>query len=124
MMSRRSRVLCVVALLCACANARAWDSTDRALQSAWYALHVADYLQTRDIAAQCATNRYHETNVVIGRCPDNEQVTLYFGLTGIAHTAIAANLARNQRRWYHIVTLSISAFTVNRNTAIGLQFRF
>jgi hypothetical protein len=104
------------------AAASDWTAEDTAWQASFLALHVVDWGQTRDIAAQ--PNRYHETNPILGEHPSQARVDRYFAATAILHTAVAYTLPPKWRRAWQYVSIGYQAGFVASNYNIGLRINF
>jgi len=111
--------------LLAISPAQAWTSDDTLWQSAYLTAHVADWGQTRDIAAHCdSTGKYYEVNPILGSCPSTGAVNTYFLSTAILHTGAAYMMPRKYRRMFQVGTLGMQMNFVNSNKQIGLKFNF
>lgn len=99
-----------------------WSAEDTKWQAAYIALHVADWGQTRDIAAK--RDRYFEQNPVLGKHPSVKRVDSYFLATSIAHTAISYALPPDLRRRWQQITVVVQAGVVAHNYGIGLNINF
>ena len=102
----------------------AWSEKDTIWQTAYLATHIADWGQTRDIAGQCESGGYYETNPVIGRCPSKNWVNTYFFTTALLHTGIAHMLPSKYRRWFQAGTLGMQLSYITNNARIGLSIEF
>lgn len=105
-------------------STRAWTTEDSMWQLAYIAVHMADWGQTRDIAAQCEQGAYFETNPIIGKCPSSQWVNTYFLTTALLHTGVARNLPQKYRRMFQAGTLGMELGYVTNNAKIGLNIRF
>lgn len=104
------------------AAASDWTKEDTAWQATYLALHVADWGQTRDAAAQ--PGRYAEQNPMLGEHPSQKRIDSYFAATAILHTAVAYALPPDWRRTWQHITIGVEAGVVCRNARIGLQVNF
>ncbi len=102
----------------------AWSEKDSIWQTAYLATHIADWGQTRDIASQCESGGYYETNPVIGRCPSKDWVNTYFFTTALLHTGIARLLPSKYRRMFQVGTLGMELSYIANNARIGLSVEF
>ena len=107
------------ALLFAAGQASAWTETDTARQVAYSALHVADWMQTRQIARQ--PDRFHETNPILGRHPSLGRVDAYMAGTLVLHAAVAYALPSPWRSWWQHVGIAVETGAAAGNAAIGLS---
>lgn len=108
-----------------------WTTTDTALQVTYSVLHVMDWLQTRQIAAN--PDRWHETNPILGEHPSKGKVDAYFATTLIAHTAISYLLPKEvdalgykvpARNIWQMVWIGVEAGYVAHNYSLGIQAKF
>jgi hypothetical protein len=122
------RALAAAVLLLAAAPAlpaEPWTSTDLALEAAFGAALLADWLQTRQIPrTPDAPGGLEETNPILGRRPSAGRVNGYFAAAGAAHLAIAALLPRPWRSVWQTTTLGLECLTVRSNLALGLRLTF
>lgn len=124
-MKRFTVVLSCLILLLSFTPAQAfdqWTKTDTTFQIAYTTLHVMDWGQTLDISKN--TEKWHETNPILGRHPSCEKVNYYFATTLIGHTAIAYILPKDYRRIWQMVWIGIEAGYVIHNASIGIKMRF
>jgi len=119
-------IFAVAAFCGSSSNAMAWNWTekDSMWQLAYLAVHVADWGQTRDIAAQCEGGGYYETNPVLGRCPSAQWVNTYFLGTALLHTGLAHWMPGKYRRMFQAATIGMEVGYVTNNARIGLNVRF
>ena len=98
---------------------------------AWQVIHVVDWGQTLDIAAN--PDRYHEINPIIGRHPSRGRVNLYMGASAILHPVVTWLLPEKAEvfgfefnpRWVWLGgTIATSGACVINNNSIGLRFGF
>lgn len=108
-----------------------WTKEDVALEAVYATLHVADWAQTRYIAAH--PERYWERNPILGRHPSDSEVNLYFGATLLAHAAVthllpteasAFGATWNPRRVWQGVTIGAQAAVVGWNISLGIGMKF
>ncbi len=104
--------------------AKAWTKQDTLWQMAYLSVHLTDWGQTLDIAAQCRSGAYYETNPVLGRCPSAQKVNAYFLTTALLHSGIAHALPPKYRRIFQAGTISMQIGYVTNNANIGLKWRF
>ena len=93
------------------------------LQWAYTALHMADWAQTRRIAAD---PQWIELNPILGTKPRQVEVNRYFAATLAAHWAIAQALPREggYRRAFQQGTVTLQMSIVQRNYSLGIGFKF
>lgn len=99
-----------------------WSDDDTKWQAAYLALHVADWGQTRDIAAR--PGRYTEMNPMLGDHPSRKRVDSHFVVTAIMHTAVSYVLPPDWRRLWQHISVGVGVGTVVQNARIGLQINF
>lgn len=113
-----------IALLSAASGANAWTEKDTAWETAYFLAHLADWGQTLDIATQCESGAYTETNKVLGTCPSAQKVNAYFLGTALLHYGVAQMLPGNYRRMFQAGTLAMEVGFVSNNAKIGLNVKF
>lgn len=126
MLGRKLPFVLVVAVFCLLSskvNAE-WDWSDTAVESMYFAAHITDWGQTRDIARQCGEGLYAETNPIIGRCPSIGRVNTYFFATALLHAGIATILPKKYRRMFQVGTLGMQIGYISNNANIGLKVSF
>ena len=105
-------------------NANAWSNADTAWEIGYLATHIADWGQTRDIAAQCGQGTYYETNPALGRCPSENKVNAYFLGTALLHAGVAHLLPQKYRRTFQSATMMMQVGVISNNAKIGLNIKF
>jgi len=118
------RIAAFVLLLavCGCAHAEEWSRADTARQAAYTALHLADWAQTRYITTH--RQDFVETNAMLGERPSLGRINNYFAATLAGHYAISALLPTKYRPYWQYGTITIEAYFVLHNRAIGIGFQF
>lgn len=91
-----------------------WSKTDTTLEATLVAVSVADYLQTRHIASHCL-----EANPILGSCPSNKKITLYFTASIASHIAIAAALPKPWRTIFQVSSIGWEGRVVSLNIQHG-----
>lgn len=116
--------LLIVLLLCLSSTAKAgdWSDTDRYRETAYLALHVVDWTQTRYIAKN--PDRFKENNRILGEHPTLGNVNRYFIAAGIGHFVIASALSGEWRYAFQAVTITVRMRDVVGNHRIGIEFAF
>ena len=99
-----------------------WSREDVARQTAYTILHVADWAQSRYIAAH--PDRFYETNGILGKHPSLGKVNTYFAATLIGHYAITALLPAKYRPVWQYGTITVEAYYVLHNNSLGIGFKF
>jgi len=105
-------------------NANAWSKKDTYWEAAYLATHLADWGQTLDIAGQCKSGAYYETNPVMGKCPSVQTVNAYFIGTALLHYGAAKALPRKYRRMFQAGTIGMELSYITNNASIGLNVKF
>ncbi|MDH5377389.1 MAG: hypothetical protein OEX00_03600 [Gammaproteobacteria bacterium] len=126
MLSKKIRINTLFSLLLvlSSANVWAWTEKDTWWETAYMSAHIADWGQTRDIAAQCDAGPYYETNPVLGRCPSTSRVNSYFLGTALLHVGVSHILPGKVRRIFQVGTLGMQLNFVSSNAQIGLKVNF
>jgi len=104
--------------------ANAWSKKDTYWETAYLVTHLADWGQTLDIASQCETGNYYETNPVMGKCPSAQTVNAYFLGTALLHYGVAHALPRKYRRMFQAGTIAMELSYITNNASIGLNIKF
>ncbi|MBI5550710.1 MAG: hypothetical protein HY911_04320 [Desulfobacterales bacterium] len=110
-----------------------WSAQEKAGQAVYTALHLADWAQTRQIAAE--PEKYHENNPYLGEHPSTGKVDLYMGATLAAHCVVSDLLPHkwtvplihkkiNPRALWQYLTIGIEAGCVASNYSLGLRGEF
>lgn len=94
-------------------------------------LLAVDTAQTLNIARECQSTRpqYHESNVILGKCPSQPKVVAYMAAAMIAYPSIMSAVPE---RWHGLharkilqgVTIGMEAKSVYVNYSLGLGFSF
>ncbi|HFE37957.1 MAG TPA: hypothetical protein ENK06_06005 [Gammaproteobacteria bacterium] len=124
MTKRAAYLLVILSLFCASSAANAWSKKDTYWQSAYFLTHLADWGQTLDIANQCSSGSYYETNPVMGKCPSAQTVNAYFAATALIHYGVAHMLPPKYRRMFQIGTMGMQLSYIANNASIGLNLNF
>ena len=99
-----------------------WSREDVALETVWQLLHLADWGQTLDLAAQ--PNKYYEYNPILGSHPSRSQVNLYMAASALLHLGVTHVLPSRCRPWFQHVSIGVSGTCVVNNFAVGLSIKF
>lgn len=101
------------------------DSESLTRQISYTALHIADWQQTRRIAASAANGGpWIETNPILGPQPTQAEVNRYFAATLIGHWIIAYSLPESWREPFQMGTIVLQASVVQRNYNLGISASF
>lgn len=114
----------IMLLLTLTGNANAWSKKDTYWEAAYLMTHLADWGQTLDIASQCESGAYYETNPVMGKCPSVQTVNAYFLGTALLHYGTAKLLPRKYRRMFQAGTIGMELSYITNNASIGLNVKF
>lgn len=96
---------------------RRWTGGDTALQAAFAATMLGDYLQTRRIV-----RAGREVNPLIGQRGQRIPPAVYFPATFLLHTAAMRALPQPWRRVAQGLSIGFEGGVVGRNTALGFRF--
>jgi len=114
----------LLSLFLASTSANAWSKKDTYWEAAYLTTHLADWGQTLDIARQCESGTYYETNPVMGKCPSAQTVNAYFLATALLHYGAAHMLPPKYRRMFQIGTIGMELSYIANNASIGLNVNF
>lgn len=106
-------------LIIGCAG---WTTADTYRETAYMAMHVADWGQTLDIADH--PEKWHEHNPILGNNPSRGRVNAYFITTAVLHPVVSAALPEPYRKWWQYGTIGLEAVCVGNNARIGIGFGF
>ncbi|MDH5301144.1 MAG: hypothetical protein OEW58_07265 [Gammaproteobacteria bacterium] len=122
---RQLAALSILLMMTTPVHAENWSNHDTAWEATYMAVHLADWGQTRDIAAHCNGDlNYYEKNPLLGSCPSTTTVDVYFLTTGVLHYKIAQTLSPRYRRMFQVGTLALQINSINNNKKIGLKISF
>lgn len=96
-----------------------WTTNDVLRQVAVEGLLIADWGQTRWVAMNDSTGKYHEQNPLLGEHPSVEQVDRYFIGWVILHPVVSHFLPREYREIFQSVTIFTEVVSVHQNITIG-----
>lgn len=87
--------------------------------------HAADWSQTMAISESCHSDGlFHETNPILGECPDKADVTKYFVTSAAVMTAAHYLLPKEYAKWTDRVWVAVEVGAVAHNAAIGIRFSY
>lgn len=101
-------------------DANAWTNTEITKQVIASSLLVADWSQTIDLSQR---HGYFETNLILGRHPNEKRIDAYFGAVIIGQIIAADILPRKYRNYLINSTIGIEAIAVSHNAYIGINFK-
>lgn len=118
------KLIIFLALLCfaSIVDAADWQRRDSELQARYLALHFTDMMQTQQIAD--SNDKFHEQNVLLGRNPSQDIVSLYFVTTAAGHTLISYCLPHPYRVYWQWVTIGVETWVVTSNYSLGIRIPF
>jgi hypothetical protein len=121
---KTSIIIISIIILTGCAShyGEGWSKADTYRQSAYTALHVADWGQTRYIASH--PDEYYEVNPVLGKHPDTAAVDTWMASTLAAHWLIAPALKPKYRKWFQYVAIGVEGACVLNNLSLGIGIGF
>jgi len=97
-----------------------WDKTEKALYSSYFALEVADCLQTRDIMSN---PKYREMNPII-RGVGYKYAVPYSVIEALGVAYLSDKLPHKWRKGFLILATGINVYCVSHNYHIGVKFKF
>jgi pyruvate dehydrogenase complex dehydrogenase (E1) component len=122
------KVLIAALLLAAVsASASAQQFTPIALEAGFDAALLTDYQQSRRLDGFCNGRvdcTMHETNFLLGRCPEAARLHNYFATAAITHGLISYALPAKYRTLWQGSTLAIEFGVVAHNRHIGLKWNY
>ena len=99
-----------------------WTTQDLALETAYAAVHIIDWGQTRHLARN--PDSHAETNKLLGKHPSPTKVDAYFTSTLLAHAAITHILPGSHRPYWQMITIMIEGSVIKRNYQLGVHSTF
>ena len=97
-----------------------WSDKDINLQRVDTVLHIADWLQTREIATN---DDYYETNKILGKYPSMSEVNLYFFSTLLLKIGITHILPSEYRTYWQAGTIGCSLYYTTHNYGLGIRIK-
>lgn len=116
------KIFLLLLLFIPAAHADEWTRSDTYRETAYLALHVTDWLQTRTIAKN--PDVWYEKNIILGSHPHVDRVDAYFILAGLAHVGIAAILPNEWRAPFQYFTIGFESGVVAHNYKVGVKVGF
>lgn len=141
-MKPSSLILSLLACVSLSANADMLESINKEARDPLHValtLHAVDYLQTLQIAKECAIERdasadyrqahadmivHSEVNPILGTCPSQSSVTKYFAFTAIAGYALHQALPEKYKPVASYIWLAVEGASVGHNFKVGVKFPF
>ena len=121
-MNRLTPPLALALILAAPSASAELSGEEWGKQLAYSAVHLADWAQTRAIAADPL--RWHEKNLILGPHPRAVEVNRYFAATLAAHWAITYALPPEWRKPWQEGTIVLELAVVHRNARLGISMRW
>lgn len=118
------KTILVAALLLITPSAHAddWSTADSYREAAYLTLHVADWLQTRQIAKN--PDQWRETNYILGAHPSTNAVDAYMISVAAIQLAIAYALPSGYRDAFQYISIGHKAGYVQRNLELSIRVKF
>ena len=95
-----------------------WDKTDTSLQVVYSLVHLVDWSQTIDIAK---SDKYHETNLFLGKRPSRGKINKYFAGTLVSHYLVSKWINRPYRNIWQSIWIGFELGYINHNRKIGFE---
>lgn len=114
-------------------SASDWTEADTVRESAWLALWVVDWGQTRTIAKKTDdfpflglydVPRYEEKNHFLGKHPTVKEVNHYFARGALVHYGISKVLSPKYRKMFQYISIVYEADAVYKNYRVGINVSF
>jgi hypothetical protein len=115
-------ILALVLFPSLCRAADPWETTDYALAGAAVVALAVDWGQTRHIAKN--SNRFIETNPVLGTSPSVGKVDAYFVGAMVGTVALAHVLPSDWRQLFLGGVLALELGVVSQNRSLGIKMAF
>jgi len=119
---KNSFLLFSVFILSASCGGREWTKTDTALEAVWQVGHVADWMQTRQVAKHPA--QWEELNPILGKHPSVGKVDTYMLGAALAHYGISYALPKEYRGIWQYISITVKYGVVGYNSAIGVSVKW
>lgn len=115
-------VITVILLMGCSSSSWTWTKQNTALEVVATGLHVADWMQTRYIAAH--PDRFYEINPLIGKHPSDGQVNTYFALSHAGAMLATVLMPNPYRMWFQSLRIGVSGYLVSFNASKGIGMRW
>ena len=100
-----------------------WSQQDRTLEAAWVVCHLADWGTTADLSRRYDEG-FYETNFILGKHPDTDEVHLYMAAWMLIHPLVTNYLPPRARPIWQYVTIGVSGAAAANNLSVGLNMKF
>lgn len=101
-------------------DSRAWSTTDKALQAAFTAAALTDWVQTHTGIIPKGSG-FEEANPLLGKHPSPVKLALGAGGATLAHALVSHYLPQPYRRIWQLGGLGVEAGVVQRNHHDGVR---
>jgi hypothetical protein len=98
-----------------------WDKVDILKQVVVDTTLFIDYKQTLDIKNH---HDLHETNVIIGAHPTDNQVKMYFTSVAIGQAVLAYTMPKDKRNMIENGVILLEIAVTKHNQSIGIHYKF
>ena len=115
-------LILALALLSAPAHAGSWDEENTRLHVPLTALMIIDYGQTLYIADH--SDKYSETNMIMGDHPSSKEITEYFVLSYLTVTGLTWLLPDKWSHGFQTSVITLELYCTTQNKSIGVGFKF
>jgi hypothetical protein len=116
-------ILALLLLLVPLKASDPWTKGDIALETAFVAVAVCDWMQTREIARH--PEQYDEINpILFSRSPRMWQVNTFIPISIGLHILVMDLLPQHLRKYWAMVGILVEGNMVNRNLKMGIKIKF
>ncbi len=115
-------IMLAICVLAGCSGNHPWTRKDTAALATYTVFHVADWMQTRQVAKN--PDCYREINPILGEHPSTPLVDAYFAFTWIANYLITRELDEPYRTGWQIGGIAIEAGFVIHNNSVGVKLQW
>lgn len=114
----------VLVLFSVSVQADEWTSADTYRETAFQALHVIDWGQTRYIVRHPDKFHEHDYSGLIGRNPTSGRIDAYMAEFAVFHFLVSYYLPSSWRSTFQYITIAGKLNTVIINASIGIKIQF
>lgn len=108
-------------LFCFSCAGHQWTRDDTIRHAVFTGVLAVDWLQTREIAKN---DDFYETNPILGKEPDTNEVDLYFASSWLLTTGVAYMLPDRYRKAFQYIIIGVEAGYVGHNYNLGIRINF
>ena len=116
-------ILILIFILPLPAFADEWTTHDTERESAYIALLVADWAQTR-YCIRHPEKGFYEQNALLGKHPSQGKIDAVVTLSAVGHYYISSILPKEWRKAWQYVTIGIEGSVVVHNWSVGAKVKF